>query len=81
MDKSIRLWDLRSLKAPLSILQGHRYPIKRVKCSPHHENIILSGSYDMTVNVFDTQDMASPNKFSHTGHTEFVQSVDFSMFH
>ena len=35
-DNTIRLWDLRNLKMPVNILGGHRYPIKRVKFSPHN---------------------------------------------
>ncbi len=61
-------------------MYGHRYPIKKVKCSPHHQNIVMSGSYDMNVNVFDTMDFKDPIKFQHKNHTEFVISIDFNLF-
>jgi peroxin-7 len=80
VDKTIKLWDLRSLKAPLTIMYGHRYPIKKVKCSPHHSNIVISASYDMQVNVFDTHDFNDPIKFQHKNHTEFVTAIDFNLF-
>ena len=44
IDKVIKTWDLRNLKAPVHVLIGHRYPVRKVKCSPHAANIVASGS-------------------------------------
>jgi peroxin-7 len=56
IDKTISLWDLRNLKIPVNILQGHRYPVKKCKFSPHAAKILASGSYDMNLNVWDIAD-------------------------
>lgn len=53
-DKLIKLWDLRKLQLPIHVLQGHRYPVRKVRFSPHQPNILASGSYDMNVNIWDT---------------------------
>lgn len=34
-----------------------RYPVKTVKFSPHTPNIVCSGSYDMNVHIWDTNDI------------------------
>lgn len=44
IDKTIKVWDLRNLKMPTNILTGHRYPVRKVKFSPHEANILGSGS-------------------------------------
>ncbi len=79
-DKSIKIWDLRKLSVPVNILVGHRYPVRRVKYSPHSANIIASGSYDMNVNIWDTSDPVKPLKFTHSQHSEFVIGLDFNLF-
>ena len=43
-DNSIKLWDLRKLQSPVQVFNGHRYAVKKVKCSPHEGNIIISAS-------------------------------------
>lgn len=80
-DKTVRLWDLRNLKIPVNILAGHRYPVRRVKFSPHTQNIVATGSYDMNVHIYDLKDPANPLKLKHAQHTEFVTSLDFSLHH
>lgn len=44
VDKSIKIWDLRNPDQELNTLKGHTYGVRRVKCSPHDENIIASCS-------------------------------------
>lgn len=44
VDKTLRIWDLRQPDRPRQILRGHNYAIRRVKFSPHHENIVASCS-------------------------------------
>ena len=56
IDKNIKVWDLRNLNYPVNVLIGHRYPVKKVKCSPHEASIIVSGSYDMDVIIWDLND-------------------------
>lgn len=54
--------------------------MKSLKFSPHEQDILISGSYDMDVKVWDMSDKVNPNRFTHKNHTEFVISVEFSMF-
>lgn len=44
VDRTIKIWDLRNPKQETSTLQGHSYAVRRLKCSPHDENIIASCS-------------------------------------
>lgn len=58
IDKSIRVWDLRNLSAPVNVLQHHRYPPRTVAFSPHAPWLLASGSYDMNVHFYDLRDQA-----------------------
>ena len=44
VDKSIRTWDIRNPRAPVTVLEGHEFAVRRLKCSPHHANVIASAS-------------------------------------
>ena len=44
VDKTIRIWDLRNPKREVMELHGHSYAVRRLKYSPHNENIIASCS-------------------------------------
>lgn len=44
VDKSIRTWDVRNPSQPVSVLEGHDFAVRRLKCSPHHANVIASAS-------------------------------------
>jgi len=66
-------------KQPVMRLGGHRYAVKKVKFSPHHQNWLVSGSYDMTVSVWDLGVQEVPLSKIHAGHSEFVTGLDFSM--
>ena len=79
-DKTIRLWDLRNLTKPVNILAHHRYPPKKVRFSPHLGWLLGSCGYDMNVNFYDLRDPIEPLKFKGSQHTEFVPSMDFSLF-
>lgn len=43
-DNTIRLWDLRMVSRPISMLTGHRYAVKKVRFSPWTANHLLSAS-------------------------------------
>ena len=77
VDKTIKCWDIRNPSMELTILHGHTYAVRRVRCSPHQQGVIASCSYDMTMRMWD---MESPNSqlqcFEH--HTEFTVGCDFN---
>ncbi|GBG77177.1 hypothetical protein CBR_g23503 [Chara braunii] len=78
VDKTIKVWDIRNLAQEMTMLQGHTYAVRRVKCSPHRENLIASCSYDMTMCLWDfwaTED-ALIARYDH--HTEFAVGIDMS---
>jgi peroxin-7 len=44
VDKTIKIWDVRNTTREVGTLKGHSYAVRRVKCSPHGENILASCS-------------------------------------
>ena len=61
--------SLAAMQMELTILHGHTYAVRRVRCSPHAQGLIASCSYDMTMRMWD---MESPNSLlqvfeHHTG--------------
>ncbi|MGM3305413.1 eIF2A-related protein [Anabaena sp. WFMT] len=78
----IRLWQIQSLhkgnsyQAPDKILQGHTDNIWAIAFSPDGK-IIVSGSSDRTVKLWDSQTGQCLQTFS--GHTRPVLSVAFSL--
>ncbi|KAL9644368.1 hypothetical protein ABK040_005826 [Willaertia magna] len=95
VDKTIKIWDLRNLNqhsantlttgssnnedSSVNTLQGHGFAVRRVKYSPHDENIIGSVSYDMSLCIWDTaqEGNALLEKYEH--HSEFVVGIDFNL--
>lgn len=79
VDKSIRTWDIRNPRAPVSVMEGHEFAVRRVKCSPHHANVLASVSYDMTSMIWDSS-LEDSVVAKYEDHTEFVLGVDFNLF-
>lgn len=44
VDKTIRTWDIRAPRQPVTILEGHEFAVRRIKCSPHSPSVIASVS-------------------------------------
>ncbi|AET39314.1 Pex7p Ecym_4249 [Eremothecium cymbalariae DBVPG len=106
VDKLIKVWDLRMVRqsllhtrsSPVSIneMQGHSLAVRRVFWSPHHSDMLLSTSYDMTCRTW--QDLTDNNtsgytpgrtnnshpqrgcQFSFENHSEFVFGADWSLW-
>jgi len=82
VDKTIRGFDLRAGPGapPLFTLEGHRYAVRRVKCSPHHPTRIASSSYDFTTRVWDPT-LQGPSKCVRVfnDHSEFVIGLDYNI--
>lgn len=106
VDNVIRIWDLRMIgsattspNSPAAVCVNeiagvHELAVRKVSWSPHHSNILLSTSYDMTCCVW--QDLAFDGKrptgrtnsidqrrgcrYRFTQHTEFVYSADWCLW-
>lgn len=88
VDQVIRVIDLRNPKAgPIAALPGHEYAVRKLAWSPHFADILLSGSYDMTVRLWTDGTALGVNAMKSAGgsrqigqmdrHTEFVTAVDW----
>ena len=77
-DNTIKLWDLRRASQPVTVLFGHRYPVKKIKFSPFNRDMILSCSYDMTVRLWNAANPVEPQLKVFDRHHEFVQGIDWS---
>ncbi|KAK6092808.1 peroxisomal targeting signal 2 receptor [Batrachochytrium dendrobatidis] len=85
VDTTLRVWDLRFPQNPGTVLVGHEYAVRKVKCSPHQGNVVGSVSYDMTARFWDLNQcqekgIQSPAYHVHHDHSEFVLGLDFSIF-
>merc|ERR1719359_719953 len=78
VDKTLRAFDLRNPSRPLQILHGHQLAVRRVKCHPFSESQMVSVSYDMSANIWDTNVGQIVQHFDH--HSEFVLGCDWSLF-
>jgi len=79
VDRTLKVWDIRRLEREVVCLQGHTYGIRRLKCSPHSEDIIGSVAYDMTLCLWNWKlEDALFAKCDH--HSEFVLGLDFNLF-
>ena len=58
------------------MLTGHQLAVKKLKFSPYHANILASGSYDMSTQIWDCNTQQVLNRFDN--HTEFVVGLDFT---
>ena len=81
VDTKIRTFDLRSSnKGPLSIMHGHKYAVRRVTWSPHKDNFLASGGYDMSARVWADTPPPPREVARMDAHTEFVTGLDWCMF-
>lgn len=92
VDRAIRTFDIRMPhNGPLVVLEGHDFAVRRLAWSPHHSDLLLSGSYDMSCGLWadgSSQGHPSPHALGfgpgrvggHQEHTEFVTGVDWCLF-
>lgn len=80
VDKAIRMWDLRNPRVPVTELYGHGYAVRKVKCSPHNQNVIASVSYDRSYCLWDISLPGDPLVTRSEHHTEFAVGLDFNLF-
>ncbi|KAL5106881.1 Histone-binding protein RBBP4 [Taenia crassiceps] len=87
-DRTVALWDLRSLHMKLHSFESHKDEIFQVQWSPHHETILASSGTDRRLHVWDLSKIGeeqTPEEaedgppellFIHGGHTAKIS--DFS---
>lgn len=72
-------------------MQGHEYAVRRLAWSPHASDVLISGSYDMTVRLWNDGSSAAPQSLGGgptmgaqlgvmNRHSEFVTGVDWCLF-
>ena len=89
-DKTVGIWDTRSLKTKLYCLKGHTDVVNNVRFSKTQKNYIASSSFDRKINVWDLsrfdkyqteeQKAEGPAEllFSHGGHTDKISDLDWN---
>ncbi|KAI5736769.1 hypothetical protein M8J76_006865 [Diaphorina citri] len=70
-DKVVALWDIPS-ESQMSTFTNHTDYVRAGTVSPVSSDIVISGSYDKTVNVYDTR---SPDPVMSVNHGSPVESV------
>jgi histone-binding protein RBBP4 len=89
-DKTVALWDLRSLKMKLHSFESHKDEIFQVQWSPHNETILASSGTDRRLHIWDLSkigDEQSPEDaedgppellFIHGGHTAKISDFTWN---
>jgi len=74
-DKTIQLYDTRSLQAPTASIQRHA-AVNTIAFSNHSSNLFAVGLDDSTIELFD---MRNPQQKLHTimGHSESITSLEW----
>ena len=87
-DKTVALWDMRSLKSKLHSFEGHTEEVYQIGWSPFNETILASASSDRRVMMWDLSKIGEEQSaedaedgppellFIHGGHTAKI--ADFS---
>ncbi|XP_041354220.1 peroxisomal targeting signal 2 receptor-like [Gigantopelta aegis] len=76
-DGSVLVWDTAQLKGPIRAFKEHTKEVNSVDWSlTRNENLVLSGSWDHTIKLWDLQNSQSLNTFS--GHEYIVYNVAWS---
>lgn len=91
VDQVIRTFDIRNPRQPIALLQGHEYAVRKLAWSPHTSDVLISGSYDMSVKVWsdgfasgsygtDPARRGPRELGSMDVHTEFAVGLDWCLF-
>ncbi|ETO31996.1 hypothetical protein RFI_05122 [Reticulomyxa filosa] len=79
-DLKIHLWDMRKIVKPWTTLSGHKYAVRKVRFSPHHQSQLLSVSYDMSTCLWDYLALPNPLVARFTHHKEFAIGCGYNLF-
>lgn len=75
-DKKLKIWDMRT-STPCQSVEAHVAEILSVDYSPFDKNLMITGSADRTIGVWDTRNMKT-KLFSLRAHRDEVNQVKFS---
>jgi histone-binding protein RBBP4 len=75
-DKKLKIWDMRSQSASQSV-EAHVAEILSVDYSPFEKHLMITGSADRTIGVWDTRNMKT-KLFCLRSHKDEVNQVKFS---
>lgn len=75
-DRRLLLWDMRE-RLPTASIEAHMAEIMCVDSSPFDSNLLVTGSADRSVAVWDTRNVKC-KLFSLRGHKEEVNQIRFS---
>lgn len=98
-DRAVKVWDMRKSAGgagPMSgapvqevaVLMGHMYAIRGLAWSTHQPNVLASAGYDMTVRVWNVDDVPASTpvpilnapRMVYPMHKEFVVGLAWSLF-
>lgn len=86
-DKTVALWDMRSLRTKLHSLEGHAEEVYQVAWSPFNETVLASASSDRRLHVWDLSKIGTEQTaedaedgppellFVHGGHTSRISDL------
>jgi len=78
-DKKLKLWDLRQT-GPTQVIDAHLEEVLCLDFSPFNTNLLLTGSVDKTIALWDRRNLsASCHLFKH--HLEEVNTVKYHPHH
>jgi len=78
-DKRLLLWDIRHGPEPVTSIEAHYAEVMSVDFSPFDSNLIITGSADCAVAVWDQRNLKS-KLFQLKQHKSEVTQVRFSKF-
>jgi histone-binding protein RBBP4 len=58
-DKKLLLWDIRAGASPTNSIEAHMAEVMGVDFSPFDSNLIITGSADRSVAVWDSRNLKS----------------------
>jgi len=78
-DGLVKAWSLESERfgEPLSTLPGHRAAVVSVAASPHGRSLVLSGSHDRTMRLWDARQGSEAAAVAQWQQKDWVTCVDF----
>mmetsp|Transcript_21295 Transcript_21295/g.51543 ORF Transcript_21295/g.51543 Transcript_21295/m.51543 type:complete len:470 (-) Transcript_21295:83-1492(-) len=74
-DRTVRVWDIRTGKTPVEVLQAHDADVNVLALNPKMSDLLLTGSDDGCFKVFDLRGLGSGALANFRWHTKAITSV------